>query len=276
MNYAKKHPFVLGIAFLVVIAAVFSFRNYQINNGGTPLVSPSPARQPNLIVESPKAGDSVTNPIRVTGKGMAFESTFSYRLKDANGRILYESNAMLKGFDYPIYGTFNLKIAIPPNPTGDLTVEVFEYSAKDGAVTNLVRVPVKLANRETTKVKAYFLNDKLDPEITCVKVFPVERTVPATKEVAFVALSEMLRGPTASEKAAGYGTAVPERVAINSLVISVGTARADFNYALDSGIGGSCRVGAISAQIRETLKQFSSVRDVIISRDGNTEEVLQP
>jgi hypothetical protein len=35
-------------------------------------------------------------------------------------------------------------------------------------------------------------------------------------------------------------------------------------------------VAAISAQIRETLKQFSTVKGVIISIDGRTEDILQP
>ena len=38
--------------------------------------------------------------------------------------------------------------------------------------------------KTTVTIKAYFLNDKLDPEVTCQKVFPVERTVPYTVAVA--------------------------------------------------------------------------------------------
>ncbi|MEK7124884.1 MAG: Gmad2 immunoglobulin-like domain-containing protein [Patescibacteria group bacterium] len=265
---------ILGFVVLLLIAgAVIAFQKVYVTSD-VPGTTPSP--RPNLIVHSPKPNATVTNPIRVTGEGMAFESTFSYRLRDANGKILYENNAMLKGFEYPKYGTFDFKIAIPPNPTAQLTLEVFEYSAKDGAVTNLVRVPVQMANDDTTKVQAYFLNDTMDPQQTCTQVFPVERIVPKTKEVAFVAVSELLRGITPVEKNAKYVTALPERVAINSLVISDGVARIDFNYALDSGIGGSCRVSAIRAQIAQTLKQFSNVKEVIISREGNTEEVLQP
>jgi len=35
-------------------------------------------------------------------------------------------------------------------------------------------------------------------------------------------------------------------------------------------------VAAIRAQIRETLKQFPTVDEVIISIDGRTEDILQP
>jgi len=45
---------------------------------------------------------------------------------------------------------------------------------------------------------------------------------------------------------------------------------------LEFQVGGSCRVAAISAQIMETLKQFPTVKDVIISINSRTEDILQP
>lgn len=273
------------VLIVVLIAAViggyvYLMKDDQVAPTPTPssssVPSPTATGQPNFIIDSPVRNATVTNPIRVTGRGMAFESTFAYRLKNASGTVLYENNHMLKGFEYPTYGTFDFKIAVPQNSTQNLTIEVFEYSARDGEIIHLVSTPVRLANLETTKVKAYFLSDKLDPQQTCVRAFPVERTVPKTQEVAFVALSEMLRGPTNADKNAGYTTAIPERVAINSITISNGVARVDFNYALDGGVAGSCRVSAIRAQITETLKQFSNVQQVIISREGHTDDVLQP
>lgn len=50
----------------------------------------------------------------------------------------------------------------------------------------------------------------------------------------------------------------------------------DFDERLEFQVGGSCRVAAISAQIRETLKQFPQVKEVIISINGRTEDILQP
>ncbi|MFH1582463.1 MAG: GerMN domain-containing protein, partial [bacterium] len=65
-------------------------------------------------------------------------------------------------------------------------------------------------------------------------------------------------------------------VEINSLSIINGVARADFNEQLEYQAGGSCRVGAIRAQITETLKQFPTVNEVIISINGRIEDILQP
>jgi spore germination protein GerM len=61
---------------------------------------------------------------------------------------------------------------------------------------------------------------------------------------------------------------------LQNLTIENGIARADFNSALN--VGGSCRVTAISSQIKQTLLQFDTVNQVIISINGRTDNVLQP
>jgi len=125
-------------------------------------------------------------------------------------------------------------------------------------------------------VQAFFLNDQKDPEITCVKVFPLARTIPKTEGVARAALELLFAGPTAEERAAGWSTAIPDGVSIRSLTIAEGVARAELSEELERGVGGSCRVGAIRAEITATLKQFPTVREVILSINGRTEDILQP
>lgn len=125
-------------------------------------------------------------------------------------------------------------------------------------------------------VKVFFNNDRLDPEISCTKVFPVERPVKKTKAVARAALEELLKGPTGGEKAKGYYTHINNNVKIQRLSVKNGVARADFNQALDYRVAGSCRVQAIRAQIEHTLKQFPPVNKVVISINGRTEDILQP
>ncbi|PIP22172.1 MAG: hypothetical protein COX38_02115, partial [Candidatus Nealsonbacteria bacterium CG23_combo_of_CG06-09_8_20_14_all_39_25] len=45
---------------------------------------------------------------------------------------------------------------------------------------------------------------------------------------------------------------------------------------LEFQVGGSCKVSAIRAQITQTLKQFPTVDEVVISINGRTEDILQP
>ncbi len=96
---------------------------------------------------SPKTGDRVGNPITVVGKARVFENTFSYILRSADGTKLLEDHAMTDAPDAGIFGNFTVAIPVPAGAPKDLIVEVFEYSAKDGSVTNLVRVPVIFTGR---------------------------------------------------------------------------------------------------------------------------------
>ena len=129
---------------------------------------------------------------------------------------------------------------------------------------------------KTLKVKVYFNNSKLDPEFSCNKVFPVEREVSKTQAAARAALEELLKGASEKEKIEGFFTSINPGVKIQSLVIENGTAKVDFDEQLEFQVGGSCRVAAIRAQITQTLKQFPTVNDVIISINGRTEDILQP
>jgi len=125
-------------------------------------------------------------------------------------------------------------------------------------------------------VSVFFNNDRLDPTVSCDKVFPVPRKIPPTKAVGRAALLELLKGPTPPEKADGYYTNLNPGVTIQRLAIKDGVARVDFSEALQHRVAGSCRVIAIRSQITQTLKQFPTVKKVIISINGRTEDILQP
>jgi spore germination protein GerM len=97
-----------------------------------------------------------------------------------------------------------------------------------------------------------------------------------TPNPARAALNELLYGLSWDEANAGYFNSINQGVKINSLNIVDGVARADFDKRMDEAMGGSCRVAAIRAQITQTLMQFPTVKSVVISVDGNSEEALQP
>ena len=146
-----------------------------------------------------------------------------------------------------------------------------------GSGTNVNMPPVNTNAEEMMTVKVFFGNSKLDPEILdCKKNFSVERTIQKTEAVGRAALEELLAGPTDAEKSEGYFTSINPGVVIQSLTIENGVARVDFNEQLEYQVGGSCRVAAIVSQIRETLKQFPTVKNVVISINGRTEDILQP
>jgi spore germination protein GerM len=150
-------------------------------------------------------------------------------------------------------------------------------AAKPAESCGGVNANINTNTEETTAVKVFFGNSIFDPEVLdCSKNFAVERIIPKTQAVGRAALEELLAGPTEAEKADGYLTSINPDVKIQSLTIEDGVARVDFDKQLEFQVGGSCRVAAIASQIRETLKQFPTVNDVIISIDGRTEDILQP
>lgn len=132
------------------------------------------------------------------------------------------------------------------------------------------------SREEFVTIEIFFNNTTLDPEFSCNKVFPVERRALKINGLEKIAVLELLKGPTQNEIEQGFLTSINSGVKINSLSITKGKAIIDFDEQLEFQVGGSCRVAAISAQIRETLKQFPNVDEVIISVNGRTEDVLQP
>lgn len=139
-------------------------------------------------------------------------------------------------------------------------------------------LPIKIAKtvQGTIQVKLYFNNNIMDPEYSCQKVFPVDRGVSETTAVARAAIEELLKGPTRQEILDGFFTSINSDVKIQKLTIENTVAKIDFDSNLEKNVGGSCRVSAIRNQIIQTLLQFKTVKSVIISVDGRTEDILQP
>jgi spore germination protein GerM len=59
-------------------------------------------------------------------------------------------------------------------------------------------------------------------------------------------------------------------------VTETGVVRADFSEGLQEGIGGSMRVMGIRQQIEATLMGVTGITSVILSIEGQTEDILQP
>lgn len=149
-------------------------------------------------------------------------------------------------------------------------------SVEQTKLSNQVLSSFKFINAETMVVKVYFA-PKGSEQLECNDVVATERMITKTEKVATMALEELLKGPTAEEKAKGYITVVPVGSKLNSLVIVNGEARADFNAVTESG-GGSCGMGVRTAQIYQTLLQFPTIKTIKLSIDGqdNPSLIFQP
>lgn len=269
-------------AFIIVIALSTYAALHARRGQEPPLATGNPSANANIIVTSPQPGATVGFPLIITGKARAFENTFSYRVRESSvfseGAILYESNAMTDAPDAGILGDFSLSVNYPAPDTNSGVVEVFEYSAKDGEEINKVSVPIAFEkNPPSQTVNVYFSSRTEDPEaMECNKTYPTPRRIPKTSAPARAALEELLKGTDRVEANKGFSTSINPGVKINSLTITNGVARVDFDETMEAGMGGSCRVAAIRSQITNTLQQFPSVQEVIIGVNGRVEDALQP
>jgi hypothetical protein len=237
---------------------------------------------PNISVFTPSDGEEVGIPLVGSGEARVFESAYRYRLLDADGSILAEGFDTANAPDMGQFGTFSFSLfyPVPKGKTG--TLEVFDNSAKDGAEIDMVRVPVVFKSdiskdEDKMDVQVFFTNSVKDPKTEqCEKTYPITRAIKKTPTPARSVLDLLLLGPNDEEKTEGYGTTINEGVAIKGINIEQGVATIDFNKRFMEEVGGSCRIMAMRSQIENTLKQFSSIKEVIVSVEGKTEGVLEP
>jgi hypothetical protein len=229
-----------------------------------------------------KSGQEITSPLVVEGEAKGswfFEGNMPIKILDEAGNILGTSYVMAKtDWMTEDYVAFKGEINFA-TPTGGKGFLVIAKDNPSGLAENdkEIKIPVVLTPIGYTKIKVYFNNDKMDPEISCNKVFAAEREILKIEAIGTAVVNELLNGPTQAEKDQGFFTNINSGVRLLSLNVDEnGTAYADFDKQLETGIGGSCKVAAIRAQITETLKQFPTVKNVVISIDGRTEDILQP
>lgn len=273
----KKLLIIFLVVFLVALIGFLAWR-YSGQEETT-----AEQYQKGLVVLSPGQGETIISPLKiigyVNGDGwVPFEAqTGTVELVDSQGRQLVFGILTVVGEWMKLPAFFETTLGFVSSTGGD-AVLVFRNENPSGLTekNKEFRLPVKITPVETMMVKVYFNNGRFDPEFSCNKVFSVERESIKIQAVARAALEELLKGPTQKEKTDGYLTSINSGVKIQSLTIENGVAKVDFDETLEKSVGGSCRVAAIRAQITQTLKQFQTVKQVVISINGRTEDILQP
>lgn len=224
-----------------------------------------------IRINAPRENEIITSPLTVKGEARGawfFEASFPVKVLDENGVLLGIGVAQAEGqwmTENFVPFTAVVEFTAPSTEMGSLILEKDNPSGIAEHVDEL-RVPIMFG----LPVKAFFPNAgnpsfQAFEAFECTQVLPVVRIVPYTRATARAALTELLKGPSETEKSAGYFTSINTGVEIQKLMIEDGVAKVDFNAALEQGVGGSCKVASIRAQITETLKQFATVGEVIIS-----------
>jgi len=284
---------ILVVALLVLVGFnIYWMQTAKTNSNKVEVVKvteekvPVPAvaeKSDKIVVDFPTENADVISTSVITGKARGnwfFEGSFPIVLFDANGSVLSKFTAKAKGdwmtVDFvPFEAT--LEYTVPQSIGGRL---VFIKDNPSGLAENDDSFELKInliGEDQIQDVDVYFHNEQLNKKITvCDNVFAVKRKFVKTPMVATKTLEALLSGPTAAETAAGYTLMLSPLTKLNSLKIEEGTAYADFDENLDKEIGGSCRVSGMRAEIEKTLLQFPTVKNVVISRNGDVETALQP
>lgn len=252
-----------------------------------PVQQPSENQNPNIRITAPLSNQIIQSPLRVQGEAKGtwyFEASFPLKIVDANNVVLAQLPIQAKG-DWMTtnFVPFDQGVEFK-NPTASTGYVIFEKDNPSGLPENedAVRIPVRFDSStvlpKDMTLSIYFGNTKqIKPgQDECTMVFPVERSIPFTLGSAQAAMEELLKGPTASEKEKGYYTSINPNVKIHRITVENGVAKVDLDKKIEEAVGGSCRVTAIRTQIEKTLLQFPTVRSVVISVEGRTEDILQP
>jgi len=257
-------PVILAVAIIILSCALFFIKT------------------PEAKITNIKSGEELSGEVMVLGEargGWFFEAQLPIRITDEQGNILGSSYGTAIGdWQTDDFVKFSGKVSYELETEG----KGFLVVAKDNPsglaqYDKEIKIPVVLSASGYTTVKVFFGNNNLDPEVSCNKVFATEREILKVEAIGSAAIAELLKGPTDSELQQGYFTSINSGVKLLSLNIDKdGVAYADFDGRLQENVGGSCKVGAIRAEITGTLKQFDTIKDVVISINGRTEDILQP
>lgn len=241
-----------------------------------------------IKIDNPRPNQLIESPLFVKGEARGywyFEASFPIKLFDDNDFLLGVMPAQALGDwmteDFVPFSA-TLSFAVPSTPKGRLVLEKDNPSGLPEHSDEL-KVPVLFEEiaedpKESMDAKIFLSDSRFvnEPYFDCSRTIAVERRVSKTKAVAKAALEALLRGATQEEINNGFVSNINPGTRVQKLTIENGVVKVDFDEQLEFQVGGSCRVAAIRAQITETLKQFPTVKDVIISIDGRTEDILQP
>jgi len=284
-----KTLIVLVVLISLGIGGFFVYKNFFAPEGDTEEISPMVEEKLDLIkIDHPRPNQAIESPLFIKGEARGFwffEASFPVKLFNDNGFLLGVIPAQALGDwmteDFVAFDA-TLPFAVPSTPKGRLVLEKDNPSGLSEHADELI-IPIHF--KETPEISQEFMTIKIflsdsnfvnEPYFDCSRTAAVERRVPKTLAVAKAATEALLRGATQEEINQGFISSINSGVRVQNLTIENGVAKVDFDEQLESQVGGSCRVVAISVQITETLKQFPTVNSVIISINGRTENILQP
>ena len=99
-----------------------------------------------IAVTAPKPGAIANSGADLTlmGSARVFEANVVWRVLDSTGKVAANGHFNASLGSSAVWGTFNTRIPMPANVRGNLTLELYEASPKDGSAQGVVQIPLSV------------------------------------------------------------------------------------------------------------------------------------
>jgi len=156
-----RMPFWLWLVIIVIAAAVVVILVFWLGGIKLPMqetedttetiVTPTPENEKlPIVITNPQAGDTISSPVTITGRGTAFESTIILRIKDSKGNVLAQVPTTTDSTEPGVKGDFSESVSYQMPATEYGFVEAYDESTDDGSPKNLFTTRVHFADWSET------------------------------------------------------------------------------------------------------------------------------
>ncbi|MGY6502633.1 MAG: GerMN domain-containing protein [Acidimicrobiales bacterium] len=97
---------------------------------------------PNILVETPRPGETVSDEIRVAGRANTFEAALYFEVTDADGEVIVPETYGMATSGTGTPGDFDEVIELPGGTSGEIILLAYEISMEDGSRTGVSEVPL--------------------------------------------------------------------------------------------------------------------------------------
>lgn len=100
----------------------------------------------NVLISTPRPGDTISTPLMINGLARAFENRVQVRLRNAEGVEVRKTSFSAKKGEVGTYIALAVDLVFAqPTVPQDGTLEVFTIAPKDGSEVDKVIIPIKFA-----------------------------------------------------------------------------------------------------------------------------------
>lgn len=150
MHHEDSRKLILLLILVFVVLGIFFYQNrsFVFPQGPQPTPTPIAASSGNVVVYMPYNDANVGPSFVVTGKARVFENVVSIRVSNkVLGKTYYQGTVMTNAQEAGTFGEFATQVDLNTNdfslkPNDELTLEVYQSSAKDGSDTDVVSIPL--------------------------------------------------------------------------------------------------------------------------------------